>query len=353
MDNVVWMLYFFHTILLIPSCLFSMIPTPSSTRPLQVDLDPRFLSHDDLNILDLSSSPVSPINVEQTYGGDWLLNADVDAEVCEAFPTPYDNDYRGSDPLNPDAMPSRFDPDKPVFALLPDGSHALYDPRLIVKENTIENPLLDGGGDAVIRTTLRKNNFVANSLTNGTDADYFVFNDKNIALCANEEPNFLNFDNCKLSYEENACFSDRNSFVDVSLAITFNEDSLAQVKEASNRSIYAVSNLRYDGTNTGGTTMDAPSAYLQLPCMDRHPRSRWIPRSDLDASSCSNTLQASSVAALKRALEISNDENPFVRDIILWNNRDEDGCAAEDKLAFGMFIMTSEGCWENVHPNYM
>ena len=320
----------------------------------QVDLDPTFLDHGELNILDLSGSPVVPINVEQTYGGDWLLQAPVDAtDVCNALPTPYDNDYRGADPLNPDAVPSRFAPDKPVFALLPDGTYALYDPRLIVKENTIENPLMDGGGDAVVRTTLRKNNFVANSIGSGDDIDYFVYNDKNIALCANEEPNFLNFDNCKLSYEENACLSDRHSFVDVSLAITLDGDSLTEVKNASNRSIYAVANLRYDETNTGGTETNAPAAYLQLPCMNKHPRSRWIPRPDLDESTCSNTLQASSVAVLKRALEISNDENPFLRDIILWNNRDEDSCAVEDKLAFGMLIMTSEGCWENVHPNHM
>jgi hypothetical protein len=56
---------------------------------------------------------------------------------------------------------------------------------------------------------------------------------------------------------------------------------------------------------------------------------------------------------LKRALEISNDENPFLRDVVLWNSRFEDGCADEDKLKFGMLIMTSEGCWENVHPNFM
>lgn len=291
--------------------------------------------------------------MEQTYGGDWLLQTSVNDDVCASFPSPYDNDYRGSDPLNPDEVPSRFRPDKPVFALLPDGSHALFDPRLIVKENTIENPLLDGGGDAVVRTTLRQNHFVANSASVGNKTDYFVYNDKNIALCSNEEPNYLNFDHCILSYEENACLSDRNSFVDVSLAITFNEDSLPKVNNASSRQIYAVSNLRYDETNTGDSKTDAPVAYLQLPCMGRHPRSRWVPRPDIDARNCLNALQPVSIEMLKRALEISNDENPFLRDIILWNNRAEDGCATEDKVAYGMKIMTSEGCWENVHPNFM
>ena len=209
---------------------------------------------------------------------------------------------------------------------------------------------MDGGGDAVIRTTLRQNKFTANT---NDGVDYFVYNDKNIALCSNEEPNYLNFDHCKLSYEENACRSDPLTFVDVSLALTFNEDTLPKINNASMRHIYAVSNVRYDGTNTGGTNTNAPQATVQLPCMDRHPRSRWVPRPDLDASTCTNDLQPDSIAMLKRALEISNDENPVLRDVVLWNSRFEDGCADEDKLKFGMLIMTSEGCWENVHPNFM
>jgi hypothetical protein len=52
-------------------------------------------------------------------------------------------------------------------------------------------------------------------------------------------------------------------------------------------------------------------------------------------------------------LETSNDENPYMRDIILWNQIEGDACNEADLAAFGMLIMTSEGCWENVHPDYM
>ena len=87
----------------------------------------------DLHILDLSdtnATSVIPINVEQTYGGDWLLETAVQDEICATFPSPYDNDYRGGDPVNPNDIPTRFTPDKPVFAKLPDGSYGLFDSRL-------------------------------------------------------------------------------------------------------------------------------------------------------------------------------------------------------------------------------
>lgn len=56
-----------------------------------------------------------------------------------------------------------------------------------------------------------------------------VYNDHNIALCVNEHPNFLNFNNCRLSYEEDTCVKDyRVSNVDVNLVIHFDDATLAQ-----------------------------------------------------------------------------------------------------------------------------
>jgi hypothetical protein len=123
-----------------------------------VDIDPNFVNMTDLHVLDLSdtnATSVIPINVDQTYEGDWLLQTAVQDEACPTFPTPYDNDYRGGDPINPNDIPTRFNPDKPVFAKLPDGSYALYDSRLILHGNTVEEPVADGGGTAVLRSTLR------------------------------------------------------------------------------------------------------------------------------------------------------------------------------------------------------
>lgn len=82
----------------------------------KVDLDPRFINQTELHMLDLSNANIRPINVDQTYEGDWLLeNAITDNDdVCDTFPSPYDNDYRGRDPVNPNDIPSRFVPDQPV-----------------------------------------------------------------------------------------------------------------------------------------------------------------------------------------------------------------------------------------------
>ena len=328
-----------------------------------------------LDLTDENATSITPINVEQTYGGDLLLETAVDDEICETFPTPYDNDYRGADPINPDDVPSRFDPDKPVFALLPDGSYALYDSRLVTVENSLESPTPDGGGASVLRSTIRaqRDGFKAKVAASGRH-EFYVFNDHNIALCNNEQPNFLNRESCVITYDENACVKEydqaTNTFVDVQLVITFDEDTLAKLHNATKASyreaspgfsakdntryIYAVKNLYYDDSIADGTLN---GTLIDLPCFRigrvGNPTSRWIPRSDLNETTCTSSLQDETVAALKHILETSNDENPYIRDVVLWNAAEEDACHEDDTFSFGMLIMTSEGCWENVHPDYM
>ena len=324
--------------------------------------------------MDLSaagSPPITPINFDQTYGGDLLLQSAVENDVCETFPNPYDNDYRGADPVNPEDTPHRFNPDKPVFALLPDGTYALYDSRLVTYENSLEFPKLDGGGKSVLRSTIRagRGGFEASVMPDGRN-EFYVFNDQNIALCMNEQPNFINRDHCVLSYDENACMKKSNSFVDVQLVITFTPDTLAAMHNTTlasyraadpaagiaerdnSRFIYAVSNLRFDESIVDGTI---EGTKIDLPCYRKHgnPTSRWIPRPDLNATSCSNSLHEDTVAVLKHTLETSNDENPYMRDIVLWNQIEGDACNEVDLLAYGMLIMTDEGCWENVHPDHL
>ena len=227
-------------------------------------MDPRYLNMTEVHLLDLSDpsvTSITTINAQQTFGGDLLLQSAVQDDVCDTFPSPYDNDYRGADDANPEAMPNRFDPDAPVFAILPDGSYALYDPRLILHENSLESPLMDGGGGVVLRSTVRaKNGFAA--AQRGSSSYHYTVNDENIVLCANEYPNFVNrgmsysarthevcsyylttlsltlflLDNCVLSYEENACVVADTSYIDekqrhanvnVQVTLTFDNETLA------------------------------------------------------------------------------------------------------------------------------
>ena len=330
-----------------------------------VNLDPNFIDMTDLHLLDLSDgnvATVTPINTEQTLGGDWLLETPVQDEICATFPSPYDNDYRGADPKNPDEIPSRFEPDKPVFVKLPDGTYALFDSRLILHSNTLESPVIDGGGNSVLRSSLRANREAINVIKYPWAEGYYVFNEENIVLCSNEQPNFLNEESCVLSYEENVCVKEyltsTGTFKDTQLVITFDDTTLAGLYNTSRSSynaatgvdnskyIYAVDNLRWDDSILNSNT--------ELPCAPGNPVSRWVPRPDLSASSCFNSLTTRSKAALVHALESSNDENPFLRDIYLWNDVDEDGCDPVDYDQYSMLIMTEkEGCWENVHPDFM
>lgn len=115
----------------------------------------------------------------------------------------------------------------------------------------------------------------------------------------------------------------------------------------NSRYIYAVSNLRWDDSVIDGTI-------TVLPCVPENPVSRWMPRPELNASECTNNLTNRSNAAFVHALETSNDENPYIRDIYLWNDLAEDGCDEIDYDKYGMLVMTdNEGCWENMHPDYM
>jgi hypothetical protein len=42
-----------------------------------------------------------------------------------------------------------------------------------------------------------------------------------------------------------------------------------------------------------------------------------------------------------------------MRDIYLWNDLPEDGCDEVDYDKYGMLVMTKDGCFENMHPDYM
>ena len=250
-----------------------------------VNLYPTYVNTTDLNILDLSTQPSSslyPINEDQTHGGDWLLASDVNdelSEVCATLPSPYDNDYKGGDHANPDRLASRFDPDKPVFSLLPDGSHARDDLRHLLHENTLEVPLMEGGGALVLRSTMGGTKKFA-----PTDDGGYVFHETNRALCVNEQPNLINRDTCKLSYEANACAKTANALNDVSMVITLDDATLVTMYDATNTAhedgtvdphyICAVSNLQYDGSNTDGIV-------IALPCSPGNPTLRWIPRTVL------------------------------------------------------------------------
>ena len=51
--------------------------------------------------------------------------------------------------------PQGFSPTSQFFAKLTNGVYAIFDSCLILHENFLENPVKDGGGNSVLRSTLR------------------------------------------------------------------------------------------------------------------------------------------------------------------------------------------------------
>lgn len=78
-----------------------------------------------------------------------FLKSAVQDDACSTFPTPYDNDYRGA--------------------------------------------------------TLRTHRDGFKTMQYPWYEEYYVYNDHNIALCTNEQPNFINQDKSVLSYEKAFC----------------------------------------------------------------------------------------------------------------------------------------------------
>ena len=186
-------------------------------------------------------------------------------------------------------------------------------------------------------------------------------NDQNVALCTNEQPNFINLEHCKVSFESDVCVKEyidpSDTLTDVQMVINFSRDSMAKLHNATlvnstdgidrSRYLYAVDGLLWDETVSSDMTT--------FPCTpNKQPVSRWRPKSDLDAVQCTtNNLHTQTEMAFVHALETSNDDNAHVRDIYLWNDRPEDGCHEDDYEAAGMLVMTSEGCWENVYADHL
>lgn len=138
----------------------------------------------------LPESHIVNINTEQTYDSVWLLTKDLDSCL----------DENGNEILDPAGMANtdysstgrgKYNPDPPVFVELESGKWAIQDLRTILRDNSLENPLMTGAGDDVKR---------ASRAAEGDD-------DHLVVRCSNVERNIFNEHHCKVSYEPNVCTS--------------------------------------------------------------------------------------------------------------------------------------------------
>jgi hypothetical protein len=247
-----------------------------------------------------SSSMLEPIDAHLHLAGrkegHFILSKDLDESLL---------------PDECDAVNQLIDlKNEPVFALLGDGTWLIHDPRIVLEDNTLDNPLFDGGG--------------FNSLISD-----------GVAICANAPRTFLNADKCVLSSAPYACGSTGASD---GVGITMDDDSITALSSMSGRYMYAILGL---------PVVDAFDSHISNPCTDNW-RSRWEIQS---GQSCAGmiSLGATTLATLSSLLSSSTDPNPYMRDIIFPAGGE---CDAADQSSPVMEIQVGGDCYLHQHPDW-
>lgn len=114
------------------------------------------------------------------------------------------------DPLtNPSGIPrlEAFSTYGAIVGRMPNGDWLLYDGTLDLRDNDVMDPLMDGGGEIVSKST-----------------GGYKGEGANPSVCANAPRTFLNSRGCKLSFDEHACRDD--SYVEDGVAIGSDGDGI-------------------------------------------------------------------------------------------------------------------------------
>ena len=143
-----------------------------------VNIDPNFVNETTLHQLDLTSYNITALSTDggaspgSTGGGVWQLFEDVSdpAAACETLPSPLDNDYRDASDQEIGTISGQvkqinwgesavFNLDRSIFGRLPGGGYAIFDPYLLLQENSLNAPMDDGGGTATLASATKAGNF--------------------------------------------------------------------------------------------------------------------------------------------------------------------------------------------------
>lgn len=211
----------------------------------------------------------------------------------------------------------------------------LHDPRFVLLDNPVTQPLEDGGGE------------ISASLYNPYSPDFTT-------MCSNVPRSFLNEGGCFLSESPSACpyVSRGDEYGDGGTAPA---GTLFQINHDSIRTIYNVTGAGEAGTvylyavENLNITMD-PTA--QAPCQTASI-SRWIPGECTGrgpaVTSATNRLIAEIITWFKE-----ENENDYVLDIYHPEDLDTT-CSEQDMNAVGFEVADlddSTACWRNVHPDH-
>ena len=198
----------------------------------------------------------------------------------------------------------------------------IHDPRFVLLENTLSNPLADGGGVVVEQTT----------------SDILQYQ----ALCANVPRSWQNEASCYLSQDPQVCGPSSGQ---QPLDITLNEDTLALFYNLTSSN--GPESVRYVFAMAGLRITD--DAEVPPPCQPL-AKSRWIPVSGSTKQDC-QTLGTETSQVLGNLIANHGDETDFLRDVF-FPAHSSAVCDEADVKAKDFEVWVDGTCWHNVHPNH-
>lgn len=258
----------------------------------------------------------------ESYMGPYVFNLPNDGslklvdEWKDSGATKSDDRYYLANGLSNDlcnTVPTQAeDFDKPIFGIHPTEGVLQWDPRLALEENTLESPISDGGGTA----------------ETATDGKTF---------CSNVPRTFQNYEHCIFSKEASACGATASPD---DTTIELDSNNILQLHALTGRYVYAIRGLK---VKQGQFNYE-----IEHPCTPGL-RSRWERES---GTTCDNPtrLRQKTRKAIRRLIAVSNDSNPYIRDITFPATGVE--CDSDD-TEVEIEIQVRTDCWKRVHPEHL
>ena len=187
------------------------------------------------------------------------------------------------------------------------GQVLLYEPRLTLLDNVRKDPLVDGGGGIMNKLGGEK------------------------AQCSNVPRTFLNEDDCRLSFQVDACAP--LEFIEGKVQLTI--DNVKLFFQEAFRYVYAITRLRLDDDYN-----------VESPC-EKGTRSRWKKDS---SNTCIANLNIQSATIFRKLIEESDDINPHFKDVYI---PIDEQCHFDDQDTVEMWVMVGSDCWKTVHPDHL
>jgi len=192
--------------------------------------------------------------------------------------------------------------DYPVYINFNDGTFLAFDPRINPLENTVDNPLPDGGGQ-----------------------------NKDLgAICSNVPRTFLNAHGCKLSSHSHSCRNTNEVTEDREEVLT--SAKITSLYNNLDRYVYAINGLIPDTS----------------PCV-QGSTSRW---ERLGPASACNVLSTPTYLTLSNRLELHSYFENELREIKMLDTTECDVASTTPSNTNQIMVVAQSSCWGLVHPDH-